>query len=271
MIKAIEIVPYDPKWPEIFAEEAQIIAETLGKNFLEIHHIGSTSVLNLIAKPIIDILVIVDNLIKIKESLALMADIGYESRGEYNIPLRHYFTKKIPHQFHVHVFQQGNCENDSHILFRNYLRNNPDACQEYTQLKRFLISEASVHERNKMGFSNYNLGKDVFIRKILNLSGFKAIGIKHCLHEYEWQEVEKLCPGKIIKKDYANYKHLILSKGTAIIGYIQIEVNVDSQIAIIHDLIIDSEQKLVENLKSQFLILDNNWLEKSELKLISKT
>src|SRR5271170_541544 len=58
-LKEIEVVPYNPDWPKLFDAEAAKIKQALGPNCIAIHHIGSTAVPNLAAKPIIDILPVV--------------------------------------------------------------------------------------------------------------------------------------------------------------------------------------------------------------------
>lgn len=59
MFKKVEVVKYDPKWSEIYGIEAQNIKTAVGKNFINIYHIGSTSIPGLCAKPIMDILLVV--------------------------------------------------------------------------------------------------------------------------------------------------------------------------------------------------------------------
>lgn len=75
----IEVVPYNPNWPLVFEEEAAKIREALGDNYIDIHHIGSTSVPNLAAKPIIDIIPVVRDIHAI-DKLA-MESLGYEVKG----------------------------------------------------------------------------------------------------------------------------------------------------------------------------------------------
>ncbi len=60
--RKIEVVDYDPKWPELFKSEAEQVKQALGCNCVQIHHIGSTSIPGLSAKPIIDMLPVVRNI-----------------------------------------------------------------------------------------------------------------------------------------------------------------------------------------------------------------
>ena len=86
--KSIEVVPRNSNWPKLFEAEADLIKQKLGDNFLEIHHVGSTSVPGLCAKPIIDIILVLRNS---AESIAPLESIGFKFRGEMNIPFRSYF------------------------------------------------------------------------------------------------------------------------------------------------------------------------------------
>ena len=85
--KKIEVVPYDPSWPQQFEQEAEKLREALGQEVVAIHHIGSTSVPGLDAKRDLDTLLVVKNL----NSSLLLQDVGYIFKGEFNIPLRYFF------------------------------------------------------------------------------------------------------------------------------------------------------------------------------------
>lgn len=89
MKKTIEVVPYNLQWPEMFASEAELIKQALGNNCITIHHIGSTSVPGLSAKPIIDILPVVRD---IQETELLSDDILKKAR--ILEPIMYMFIKK---------------------------------------------------------------------------------------------------------------------------------------------------------------------------------
>ena len=67
MVRRIEVVPYDPNWPSMYELEETLIRSILGDELLEIHHIGSTSIPRIYAKPIIDILPVVRDIHRIDE------------------------------------------------------------------------------------------------------------------------------------------------------------------------------------------------------------
>src|SRR5437016_5484230 len=88
--KKIIVTPYNPDWPFIFEREALKIKEALGANCIAIHHVGSTSVPGLPAKPIIDMIAVIKNPEKAIQSLE---SLGFKYKGEYNIPMRLYFNR----------------------------------------------------------------------------------------------------------------------------------------------------------------------------------
>ncbi|PWY54028.1 hypothetical protein DGG96_19190 [Legionella qingyii] len=88
MNRIVEVVSYNPLWPELFAAEAHQIKQGLGDNCIEMHHIGSTSVPGLSAKPIIDILPVVQDILLVDKASKAMEQIGYSTMGEYGIPFR---------------------------------------------------------------------------------------------------------------------------------------------------------------------------------------
>lgn len=127
-MKKIEITEYNPDWLLWFKQEALSLKYPLGDNCINIHHIGSTAVPGLRAKPKIDIIAEVHSLSATHSSLK---SIDYEYRGEFNIPLRHFFRKKIPHEINLHVYEKDNPDIELNILFRDFLLNSREARAEY--------------------------------------------------------------------------------------------------------------------------------------------
>ena len=119
-IDRVEIYPYDPNWPNIFDHESVMIKEALGSNCTAIHHVGSTSVPGLAAKPKIDIIAEVRDLLFDKSQLE---NLGYEYRGGFSIPLRRSFTIRMSdRKINLHIFEENDPEIELNILFRDYLR-----------------------------------------------------------------------------------------------------------------------------------------------------
>lgn len=92
-MRQVTIVAYDEQWPGLFEVESSLLQITLGKAISRIHHVGSTSVPGLTAKPVIDILLEVVSLNELDNLNVEMARAGYHVRGENGISNRRYFTK----------------------------------------------------------------------------------------------------------------------------------------------------------------------------------
>lgn len=89
----IKVVPHDSDWSNKFGEEAMHLIAALGKNVVAVHHIGSTSIPGIYAKPVIDILVEVKDIKAVDTDHPAMESLGYEVMGEFGIPGRRYFRK----------------------------------------------------------------------------------------------------------------------------------------------------------------------------------
>lgn len=158
----LELVPYDPEWEVFFNNEKNEIRKAIGQFILAIEHIGSTSIKNMCAKPIIDIAIGLkkyDDGFKCVEGLS---KIGYLYFGERGIPGRHYFRRDSEIvKFHLHMHEITSEEWKNHILFRDYLRNHEKEAKEYTELKYDL--------KHKFGndIEKYTEAKAEFINNIL--------------------------------------------------------------------------------------------------------
>ena len=116
----------------MFEAEAGLVRSVLGNTAIAIHHIGSTAVAGLPAKPIIDMLFEVAVLQQLDGFNNTMVGIGYEPMGEFGIPGRRYFRKGGDNRIHqIHAFASGDFNLTRHLAFRDYLRTNPAAAAEY--------------------------------------------------------------------------------------------------------------------------------------------
>jgi GrpB-like predicted nucleotidyltransferase (UPF0157 family) len=158
----VTIVPHNTEWRHQFEGEASSLKHALWDNALTIHHIGSTSIPHILAKPIIDILIEVQSLIEVDKANNAMIDIGYEVMGEFGIKSRRYFRKNNPQgtrTYHIHVFETGSPDLVRHLAFRDYLRTHPEIAQQYSSLKAKLVSKADTDQ------DAYINGKDPFIKE----------------------------------------------------------------------------------------------------------
>lgn len=140
--RAIEIVEYDPLWPERYARHARVIANALGERALRIEHIGSTSVPGLAAKPIVDMLVVVSNSADEDGYLPQLIAEGFELRVREPEFFQHRMFRTPARDVHVHVFSAGSPEIERYLTFRDRLRVNEEERQRYEQVKRRLASRS---------------------------------------------------------------------------------------------------------------------------------
>lgn len=179
MTRVMEVIDYNPNWPHMFASEAKALKNALGENCKEIYHIGSTSVPGLSAKPVIDIMIAVQDISKIdKEELSRL---GYKIRGELGMPFRLFCNKGEPRTHHLHIWEANNPEIKKHILFRDFLRNNPDYMQKYADLKYELA------EKYRIDRKKYTESKDSLIKEIVKKSGFNEPTVVQVNLPREWE------------------------------------------------------------------------------------
>jgi GrpB-like predicted nucleotidyltransferase (UPF0157 family) len=155
----VELVPHDPEWSDKAEQEKNLLLTGLSFPIINIYHIGSTSIPGIKAKPILDFMMEVKNLDDVLASRDKFQELGYTSKGEFGIPGRQFFTKDTNGErtHHLHVFQSGHPDIERHLVFRDYLRANPDAAKDYERLKEILA------ERYPKASGRYTEAKSEFI------------------------------------------------------------------------------------------------------------
>ncbi|WP_315120250.1 GrpB family protein [uncultured Clostridium sp.] len=160
-VRIIEVVPHDPKWKEEYLRESKIIHNIMKEEIIQIHHIGSTAIPGIEAKPIIDILIEVKDINNVDKYNNEMESLGYIPKGEYRIKGRRFLLKGLYNRtHHIHIFQSGNSEIHRHINFRDYLVAHPKEANQYSELKNELA------KKFKYDIEAYCNGKDAFIKEI---------------------------------------------------------------------------------------------------------
>ena len=169
----VGLVDYDPEWPYLFeAEASRIRAALAGRHDFSIEHFGSTAIQGLAAKPIIDIMLIVAEQSNWPSLIEPLARLSYVFWSENPRRDRMFFVKGMPpfgagRTHHIHVRTPTDAR--APILFRDYLRNHPEAASRYATLKRELAGRYSTDR------DAYTEGKarfvDEIIRKALSSSG----------------------------------------------------------------------------------------------------
>ena len=159
----IEIVEYSHEWPRLFEREAAAILEACAPWVVEVHHVGSTAVPGLAAKPILDMMPVAAGPAEALEAVPRMTSLGYRYRGEYGIPGRLYFEKTVDGRevAHAHMFPSGHPAIGTHLAFRDYLRAHPGAARDYERLKRDL---AAKHRNDREAYTD---AKAAFIEGII--------------------------------------------------------------------------------------------------------
>lgn len=160
-MRHVQVHPPDPQWLRDFEAEAAQVALALGNNVAHIHHIGSTSIPYIYAKPVIDLLVEANNINQVDTCSAAMAALGYSAMGEYGLPGRRYFRKDNAggvRTHHVHTFAAGSAEVVRHLAFRDFMIAHPDCAQRYSELKRTLAAQYPDD------IEGYMDGKDEFVK-----------------------------------------------------------------------------------------------------------
>lgn len=169
----ITLVDYDPEWPERFSAEAARIEAALGDSVVVIEHFGSTAVLGLSAKPVIDLLVAVRSLAEARtQAVPALEALGYAYWPTDPAPDRLFFVKGLvpgPRTHHVHVVEQtashdprlGEFTFADRLLFRDYLRAHPEEAEHYAALKRELSAQFSEDREA------YTSGKTDYVYSIM--------------------------------------------------------------------------------------------------------
>ena len=164
---SIRVVPYDTTWPQKYEKEKTAILDRIGQYGVQLEHIGSTAIPGLGAKPIIDIMIGLQQFDDKRHCMPVLESMGYQyiSDFETTFPDRRFFYKRSQngrrtHQ--VHMVEIGCPFWVDHLLFRDYLRVHPDEAAEYYDLK---LKLAGDYQTDRLG---YNDAKTEFIQGVMS-------------------------------------------------------------------------------------------------------
>jgi GrpB-like predicted nucleotidyltransferase (UPF0157 family) len=159
----IRVVPYDPEWPLRFRREREALESAIGAWLSGgIHHVGSTAVPGLDAKPVVDILAGVESLEAARACFEPLAELDY-LYAPYLAAEMHWFCKPSPERrtHHLHLVPSGSRRFRDELAFRDLLRADPELAADYARLKHELA------ERHGEDRDAYTEAKAGFIRTAL--------------------------------------------------------------------------------------------------------
>ena len=180
----ILIKKYDPNWKTEFERLEKVLLQNISTEISRIEHVGSTSIENLYAKPIIDIdIVIEDNDLLLQKVISELATLEYSHLGNLGISGREAFkrlnsktpnnkSKNIWHNHNLYLCKEGSIGLLNHLNFRNHLRNDSNAVIRYGNLKKELAQKFPYN------IDAYIDGKTSFIIEILERCGMNKNSTK---------------------------------------------------------------------------------------------
>ncbi|AEE48789.1 GrpB family protein [Haliscomenobacter hydrossis] len=182
-LKKITISPYNPEWQQSFLQLKVVYTHALDELITDIQHVGSTSVIGLDAKPVLDIDIVIEHRDKLAPVVQKLAQLGYTHVGDRGIKDREAFKRNSDFTptdgsqrtwpaHHLYVCPGDSVSLKNHVTFRDYLRNHPEKCAEYGTLKRKLAQE-NPHDINW-----YIEQKTAFIVECLQANGFAATELR---------------------------------------------------------------------------------------------
>lgn len=158
----IVLSPHQPQWADWAQEEIEVLSAILADFSPVIHHIGSTAVPGIYAKPIIDMLVEVPAEVERAEIRKRLEEVGYicMAASDTRLSFNKGYTPNgyAPKVFHIHVRTIGDNEE---ILFRDYLRSHLDTARAYEALKQSLLPE---YKHNRDGYTE---AKTTFVKRVM--------------------------------------------------------------------------------------------------------
>jgi GrpB-like predicted nucleotidyltransferase (UPF0157 family) len=161
---AVELLPHDPQWAAAARRESERLIDALGEALVTVHHVGSTAIPGIRAKPILDLIPVFANPPSLDATQPLLESLGYAGWGEYGLPGRRYYTLDDPatgrRTVQLHAYLMGSPEIARHLAFRDFLRAHSDVAQAYD------IEKARCRDLHPLDSHAYSDCKCDWIRRI---------------------------------------------------------------------------------------------------------
>jgi len=166
--RVIELMEYTPMYKQFYLKECKVVEKVLRSNLIDVHHIGSTAIPKILAKPTLDVLCIVHTLDGIPVFKDEFEKLGLQWRGENGMSERYYLERIAPdsvtHLSHIHIFEKGDERIEEHLLFRDRLN------LDEALAKKYEAKKIELKDKYKDDPEKYSQEKGEFI-KVLS-SGF---------------------------------------------------------------------------------------------------
>lgn len=164
--EVVHIVPYDSEWPTDFLQEKMRLEQRVNDPSIVFEHIGSTSISGMCSKPIIDIMIGIKNYPPSLEWINKLCSLGYSYYGEAGVPERLYFTHRGKKNYNLAVVLFEGSHWKLNIMFRDFLREHPDDCHDYKEIKTCAINSGA---NQLISYSDFKKGFiDKLFEKIKN-------------------------------------------------------------------------------------------------------
>jgi GrpB-like predicted nucleotidyltransferase (UPF0157 family) len=160
----VGLVPHDPEWAARAAAEADRVRCAAGPAIRDIHHIGSTAIGAIAAKPVLDLLGVASGLVALDAARPALEALGYAWHGEYGLAGRRYLTLSDPQsrerRVQLHVYADGDPAILRHLAFRDHLRARPALAEDYARVKARC---AALHPHDSHAYTEC---KSAWIRRV---------------------------------------------------------------------------------------------------------
>lgn len=164
VIIKVRLTPFSDTWVQLFQDEVNNLKVIFGNKITQFEHFGSTSVPGMLAKPVIDMMCMVNEIQEVDTWNEKMNALGYDVAGEWGIPGRRLFRKGGDNRtHHIHFYQFDNPQIERHLVFRDYLRVHPEEVARYSHFKEELA-------RQFENTSGYSPAKKAFVTEMEKLA-----------------------------------------------------------------------------------------------------